>query len=382
MQRDLTAILDFGSLNLTFCLGKRGVNGTFILQCLNQIEYSGYSDGEFIEPEALFESVEKAILSGKNSKMKVKNLVIGVPAEFCLVNCTEVSKNFTRKVKLTDEVIQELSELAIDVEMLQTKTLISCKPLWVKLDDNRKLFNFKGEKTSRVVAEISSIYVDNSFIELVNEMLTKLEIESVEYISSNEAQAKYLLSNEDKSQDSLIVDVGYLSTSVMHVCGNGIYNLKAFSLGGGHVSADLAECLKISFEQGEALKREIVLSIKSKRMEDCYEVDVKDKILPVSINIANEIVSARLDMICLLIKKIFASFGIENSQFVPVYLTGGGISYIKGARDYLAKSLGRNVQSLVPLSPGFAKPHLSSVISVLNLALENKQNNSLLKIFN
>ena len=106
-------------------------------------------------------------------------------------------------------------------------------------------------------------------------------------------------------------------------------------------------------------------------MEDCYEVDVKDKILPVSIDFANEVVKARLDMICGLIKKILASFGIENAQFVPVYLTGGGISYIKGTRDYLAKNLGRNVQLLRPSSPGYSKPHLSSVISVLNSTLKH-----------
>ena len=72
--------------------------------------------------------------------------------------------------------------------------------------------------------------------------------------------------------------------------GNGLRGLVAFSIGGGHVSADLAECLNLTFEQGEALKREIVLSINTKRKDECYEVDVKDKILPVSINFANEIV--------------------------------------------------------------------------------------------
>lgn len=370
MQKRSKIVLDIGSNKLTLCCGKRGVNGTFVLQCLAYKDYAGFSEGEFLEIDNLQSDIQKALDMGKtNKKSDIKNVTIGVPSEFCLVKSCEVTKHFGKKVKLTEQVIQEVAETSIEVDLLEDKKLISCNALWVKLDDERVVYDWKNVKTTKLTAEISYIYVENTFIDTINEILTNLGVESVEYICSAEAQSRYLLENEDIARKCVIIDVGYISSSVSLACGNGLYDLKAFSYGGGHIAADLSECLDITFEQGEALKREIVLSINSKKSEDYYEVDVKDKILPVSINFANEIVKARLDMICGLIKKILSSFGIENSQYVPVYLTGGGISYIKGSRDYLAKSIGRNVQLLAPLSPGYCKPHLSSVISVLNSAL-------------
>lgn len=378
VQKKFTAVLDFGSSKLFLCLGRKGVNGTFAIRCLTETKYAGFNEGEFLEPEKLYDAVKQAIQSGEiGNKQKITTLYVGVPAEFCMVECKEITKHFANKIKLTKENIDEISKLAINKDLLKDKTLISCSPNWVKLDDERKVLDYECEKTTKITTEICSIYAENYFIKAVNSILAKIGIESVEYICASEAQAKYLLSDEERTRENIIIDVGYISSSVMCACGRGITNLKTFSLGGAHVSADLAECLDITFEQGEALKREIVLSINSKKSEDCYEVNVKNKVLPVPINFANEVVKARLDMMCQLIKKIINNFGVENSQFVTVYLTGGGLSYIKGSRDYLAKSIGRNVQLLVPSMPELAKPHLSSVLSVLNSALKCQEKSKL-----
>ena len=380
MQKKLTAVLDFGSSKLYLCLGRRGVNNTFAIRCLTETKYDGFTDGEFLEPEKLYDAISSAIESGEiNGKNKIESLYVGVPAEFCMVECREITKHFAGKTKLTEEIIEEISGDAVNKEYLKDKTLISCKPNYVKLDDDRRVMIYEGEKTTKVTAEICSIYVENYFIKTVNSILAKIGVESVVYICASEAAAQYLLSQEERTRENIVIDIGYISSSVMCAYGNSLIDLKAFSLGGAHISADLSECLEITFEQGEALKQEIVLSINSKRTEECYEVDVKNKILPVPINFANEVVKARLDMICQLIKKIIHTFGVENSQFVPVYLTGGGISYIKGVRDYLAKSIGRNVELIVPSMPELAKPHLSSVISVLDSALKNQENHNIFR---
>ena len=380
VRKKLTAVLDFGSSKLYLCLGRKGVNNTFAIHCLTTTKYDGFADGEFLEPEKLYDAVRQAIESGEiNGKSKIQSLYVGVPAEFCMVECKEITKHFAGKTKLTEEIIEEISGDAVNRETLKDKTLISCKPNYVKLDDDRKVMTYLGEKTTKITAEICSVYVENYFIKTVNSILAKIGVESVVYVCAGEAQAQYLLTQEERTRENIVIDIGYISSSVMCAFGNSLTDLKAFSLGGAHISADLSECLEITFEQGEALKREIVLSINSKKAEECYEVDVKDKVLPVPINYANEVVKARLDMICQLIKKIIHTFGVENSQFVPVYLTGGGISYIKGVRDYLAKSIGRNVELLVPAMPELAKPHLSSVISVLNSALKSQKNHNIFR---
>ena len=59
----------------------------------------------------------------------------------------------------------------------------------------------------------------------------------------------------------------------------------------------------------------------------------------------------------------------QFDSYLPVYLTGGGISKIKGGRDYLAKCLGKNISYGRPNLPGKDKPELASIYSLLYYAL-------------
>ncbi|MBQ3494148.1 MAG: cell division FtsA domain-containing protein, partial [Clostridia bacterium] len=54
---------------------------------------------------------------------------------------------------------------------------------------------------------------------------------------------------------------------------------------------------------------------------------------------------------------------------MPYYITGGGISYIKGAKDYISKMLGVNVTLIAPNDIHMQKPHYSSILGLLNTAL-------------
>ena len=369
MLKKFKTILNIDSKHLTLFRGKFGVNNSYVVNFLASKDYDGFGDGEFFNPDLLEDEIKSVLVqSSLHNKNIVKDLTIGIPSEFVYVFSKEVEKHFNSRVKISNEILQDIAESAIE-EGFEDKILISCKPIWIKLDDERKLYSWENEKTSKITSLYSYIFVDKKFVEIINGILSKLGVCTVNYVCASDAECRYLLKDKDISKQSLIIDVGYISSSVSLACGNGIYEMKSFSYGGAHISADLSECLDITFAQGEALKQEIVLSINSKKQEDYYEVDVKNKILPVPVDFANEVVRARLDMICTLIKKCISSFGIENSQYVQVYLTGEGISYIKGARDYLAKSLGRNVELLFPSAPAYSKPQYSSSISVLDFVL-------------
>ena len=54
---------------------------------------------------------------------------------------------------------------------------------------------------------------------------------------------------------------------------------------------------------------------------------------------------------------------------MPIYLTGGGISYIKGAKDYMQEVLNRKIIVVSPWPPQLDSPELSSIIGLLDTAL-------------
>ncbi len=385
MPKRYAAIMDIESSKITVIIGEQGVNNTFFVRGKGESGYAGFYEGEFLEPENLKLAIALAISNAeKQSGLKIEALFVGVPAEFSFCECTEVENTFKKKIKLNEDDISYLYTEALNREVMKTKTLVSCSSLWYKLDDYRRTFVISNQKTSKFRAKVSLIYVENYFVETMNNILSEIGVESVEYISSCLAETEYLLDKVERDRGAIIIDIGYITTSVCGVLGDGLASLNAFSLGGGHISADFCEAFNLSFAEAEALKEEIILSISSKKVGD-YEVNIKNQVLSVPVNSANQIVYERIDMIASLIKRCFRNNSEQNLENAQVYLTGGGLSYITGGRDYLAKCLGREVKILMPNNPACAKPHLSSSFSVLFAALKKQtdaKKGLLKKLFN
>ena len=83
-------------------------------------------------------------------------------------------------------------------------------------------------------------------------------------------------------------------------------------------------------------------------------------------------------MIAGLISRCLTSLKTNTSgSYLPIYLTGGGISYLKGGKDLLSKSIGANIEILSPQVPQLNRAHFSSVIGLLDLALAKCQSQKL-----
>ena len=106
---------------------------------------------------------------------------------------------------------------------------------------------------------------------------------------------------------------------------------------------------------------------------DYYEINIDNTTQPVSAKLANEIVMARLDMIASLINKCLSQTKYEIGQYMPIYLTGGGLCYLKGAKDYLSKAIAKNIEIISPSVPQLNRPHFSSVLGLLDFALQDQE---------
>jgi len=98
----------------------------------------------------------------------------------------------------------------------------------------------------------------------------------------------------------------------------------------------------------------------------------------------NEIACARLDLFCNTINRCLSSVSKKDIVNMPIYLTGGGICFIKGTKDYLSKYFGMNIEILSPPSLQLSKPNYSTVLGLLNFAIsqeEKVKNNKFINFF-
>lgn len=341
------AILELNSKNYNIC-------------GYGESEYAGFCEGEFLEEDNLQYAIGMAIRNAEeSSNYHVKNLYVALPAEFLTISNKTATLQFDSKKKVLSDDITLIKDQANDFKYNNDLTLIDVASIEYILDNGKKLKDPVGHKTEKITANLSYQLADTVKINLLNKIFEQLGMISVEYLSAPLCQCLYLIDENVRKDYTMLIDCGYITTHVAIAKGNGLLYLGSFSVGGGHVMADLAECLKIGYNDAETLKRKLVLTVNDN--SQIYELPGG---LNVPATVASEITSSRIDMICQIIDKCIEISNINYPKYFPVYLTGGGISMIKGAKEEVAKNLGRNVQIVNGNLPQFTKPFTSSLVAL------------------
>ena len=365
-----TAILDFGSSKITVLIGERGVNDTINVKGFGASKYAGFGNGEWVKHEELGEAINKAITAAEsNSGIKITHLYVGVPGEFTAVDCREVNVALPKRRKINDNDVLALMDAGDDFDQ-SVSEVINIQPIYYNLDNDRRVLQPVGVISSKLGGVLSYITAEVRFSGFIRKILADMGIASVEYVSSVLAESLLLFDETERDNTAVLIDVGYFTTSVAVIRGDGILSLGSFSLGGAHITGDLAEALGISFTDAENLKRKVVLSINASD-NDIYEIGGDNGVKTLSASLVNEIVIHRVFVIGKMVEKCLEMCKYETPDYIPYSLTGGGISYIRGAKDVLSQKLGRNVEVVTPRLPQVNKPDMSSSWGLLDMAIKN-----------
>ena len=83
MSNESVAVLDIRSYEVTFLIGAKGVNGTFVFRGSRSEKYEGYSSDGFLDAASFRNAVISAVTSvSQNYEGTIKEIYVGVPAAF------------------------------------------------------------------------------------------------------------------------------------------------------------------------------------------------------------------------------------------------------------------------------------------------------------
>lgn len=384
LAKKTVAILEIGSSKVSCVIGSRGVNSTLDILGYSQVPYAGFMEGEFLEPDALKDVVSQAVTAAETEAQRyITHMYVGVPAEFSMVEVRSAGVTYKKRKKLTEFDIDDLFDSVDTFKSHTTHVVVNRCPIFFELDDKSKVVDPTGWVTGSINATLSFVLAEREFVKMLTKLLAPMSIANIEFISEPLASSMFVVEAEDRDESAILVDCGYITTSVSVVMGDGLAGLYSFSLGGGHIAADLYKCMELPFNASESLKRKVVLNTLPDK-DDCYELNDSGEIKKIEAKQANDVVIARIEQICDIINECILNSGIDYPENTALLLAGGGISYIPGAKDYLSQKTGRQVSIAAPNLPLLNKPHLSAPLGLLNLALNQpiKVKLSIVKLFN
>ena len=373
MAKKQIAVMDIGSSKIRVLVFSLSSKKMVEVSGYGEASYAGFSNGEFFESEKLKDVVETALSRAQtNAKYIIKELYVGIPADFIIVKNKQLSTTFALKKKIKEVDVSDIIDKGNDLKFSKELTLVASNPISFRLDNNKYVTDAVGHKSQNLSAVVSYEYADNEFIRQFNMIFEQLGLLSVDYASSPLAEFMSMLDENSRKDYAMIVDCGYITTHVMIGKNKGIIHLNSFAVGGAHIMADLAEVIKISYDEAEKLKRKAILNLDELIVKGGYEVTIKDNPYEVPANMVEDIIKARIDMICDGILKSLEFSGIEYPKYFPVFLTGGGVSLIKGAKEYISKILDRPIEILSTKMPEFSKPYHVQLLSLAEFALEKE----------
>lgn len=359
------AILDVTSRLISAIVGAKKAQSVFGVKALVEKENSGFENGEWFDAEDT-KSVAIAVLKEamQTAESSTKKLFIGVPAEFVANVTKTVGITLDRERRVVDADIDFLIKKGNNFNS-DRHVLINSAPVEFSVDTSDKTYrDVRGLTASSVQGVVSYMLCEQSFVDMFDEVGKSLGFSEIKYVCTAWAEGVSLFEKEERDDAYILVDIGFISSSILIGRGEGVIDLKSFSLGGGHISGDMCEGLDVGFDLAEKARELVDLNLNY--ADDAILVaDQEDVIYGTE---ACEVVRCRLEDISDIIKEVIYASGIDFPSYAPVYLTGEGIASIRGAKKYLGNELGMNVEIITPKFPGYVKPSAASKISLLQVA--------------
>ncbi len=382
MKNERVAVLDIRSFEVTFLIGARGVNDTFVF-CGNKSEkYEGYSTDGFFDEKSFSDAVRFAALSVlKSYDGKIEKIYVGTPAPFVRLRTMGHTNSFPSKRKVTDADIEALYDSGMS-ELMESGRVIRRSSMYFALGDNRKYFEedkLYGTPTSLLKGALCYYFVSEAFYDAVTSVLQTLGFSEVEFIPASLAQAIYLLPQKAREGYAFLLDIGFMTSTVSVVYGNGIVHEESFDCGLASILVSMMESLSVDYEKAEEILYSANVSGGYLSGDQLWTDESGAVYSEARIN---DVIKCGLDELCEKVQEFFSKYYREKTvtgfMSNPLSLTGEGIGSIRGAAEHISKRLSRITEIVYPDLPYYDKPLFSSRIAVLSAALCGKKKKGLL----
>lgn len=368
------AAIEFGTSKIVTVIAQTGGMDRMDIIGSGTVPYDGFSDGDWNTPGQMIQRVGDSIAAAElEANSKIREIYVGVPGEYIQVRSCETEVDLPDGM-VDDEAVAACQDAAAELLDIQNSggLVLHRTPSWFIVDDGKKTMSPAGKGT-RLRALTTFIIADPQFVEDVSEMLGQHDITILGFLSPSLGESLLVLGVEERDRGALLIDVGYLNTEISVVEGDAIIYHAILPRGGGHITADLALGLRIPMRAAEQIKRSYVFNPDEFDMDsfsEVYDDNGRRKTFPRKAvgEIVDKSFKELADMIEMTVSNDAGQYLGKRSQ---VYLTGGGVALMRGAREALAAAIARPVKISAAKSSKLNSPVYASALGLCDLIFDS-----------
>ncbi len=359
------AAIDFGTSKIAVAAGVLDERGALHVLGAGQQAYAGFRDDEWLDVEGL----EDAILSARKAAEKqagrrIRDMFVAVPGEYIQVafNHAEVEVRNRFGVVSRDDV-EELIARTGDFDHPDGYLPLHRTPVAYLIENQTRFKPPVGEKARYLSGYVSHVLAAETFVEDVGATLSNLGIGVMGMVAGPVGSGYLVRTDNEAKRTAIVIDTGHFTTDVIVAEGEGLVFHDNLPIGGGSITRDISLLLGIPPEEAEQMKRKLVLGMNRGDGIPMHRTGHG------SLADAQEIAEARVWDMADQIAAQLRDCGVNCDTQTGIYLTGGGLSQMRGAKDILSATLGRIVKPYSHSSPLLSGPAFTTAAGTLFYAL-------------
>ncbi len=369
MGRKSVAVLDVRSSEIAVFIGERGVNNTFVFKASKSEPYYGYEPGAFFDERDLSEAIFRALSAVEQiCGERIRELYIGVPGEFSVVVPKEQNIGFPKKRRISQKELDALFKSG--AEKPEGYRVMRATSMIYTTSDNRRVVDPVGITATSLSGVLSYFYCSEYFIGVMEKIFAKMKI-VLRYLPTPFAMASYLIPSQTRDEYALFLDVGYLSSTLLILLGNGVLAQETYWVGRGQIVGLLMDRFHLSLDAASALLARANLFAKD--VAGAAEFNFRGTTYEIKADLLIDTVKEGLDELCEKVGSFLDSCSGKELDYKPLYVSGEGLENIRGALEHVSKRLNRVCEELSPDLPYYNKPNMSSKVSLMDMAQNDRE---------
>ncbi|MCP3986955.1 MAG: cell division protein FtsA [bacterium] len=331
---DLIVGLDIGTTKICAIVAERKENGIDVVG-IGTHPSKGLRKGVVVDIDSTVDSIKRAVEEAElMADCEISTVYAGIAGGHIdglnshgvvAVKDREVSENDVRRV------IDAAKAVAIPMD----REVIHVIPQEFIIDDQDGIREPLGMSGVRLEAQIHIVTAAVTSAQNIVKCANKAGLNVVDIVLEPLASAEAVLASDERDLGVCLIDIGGGTTDIAVFSEGSIKHTSVLSLGGYHITNDIAVGLRTPFDEAERIKKRFgVASARYLGSDDVLTVPSVGGRRPreVSRKILCEIIEPRIDEILSLARQELVRAGLEDKTPSGVVLTGGA-SALTGVTD-------------------------------------------------
>ena len=374
--------LEIGTSKVCAMVGELSPSGALNIIGVGQAPSRGVRKGEISDASVAEEDIRKALADAElMANVEIRSAYLGVTGGHIRgFNNHGSHPVASADREITGEDVQDVIKNAKAINLPQDHVVLHSIRQHFTVDGQMGITNPVGLFGAKVELDMHVIHGNINRVQNPIRLVKGMQLEVEQVVFNGMASSLSLLTAEQKELGALVIDMGGGTTEYVVYSEGIIKHSGVLSLGGDHVSNDLAYGLKVSLGRAERLK----ISDGAAVMDDSVKgqtVNIESEVgLPArTLNLEHlrRIMGLRLEEIFQLIEQDLSRLGLLDYLRAGVFITGGGakiprIDELAANTLRLPASLGKT-SAINGLKSALDQPEFATAIGLVKFGALSQQ---------